>query len=148
MRFVLRQTTPECKFALFTFEGDREIALAAGYIEISEDDYLAIKAQLKCWDSEGNIVPYVKTPTHIERERIAAVKARNYERKKQIEKIQRWFEKYDTQVAEYGRAMRLGTTIALHINDEIFETISDMDARAVEKANEIKRLREEFEPVE
>ena len=53
-----------------------------------------------------------------------------------------WFDKYDMQVKQAERAIRLGKEIDIHINDKVYKSIKELDSEANEKAKELKMLRQ------
>lgn len=66
-----------------------------------------------------------------------------FEEKLEIGNIEYWFAKYDLQVKEYERAVRLGLTANIHIGDKMYTTIEELDAEAEDKAKRLKELTNE-----
>ena len=52
-----------------------------------------------------------------------------------------WFDKYDMQVKQAERAIRLGEKIDIHIDDKVYQSIKELDSEANEKAKDLKMLR-------
>lgn len=48
----------------------------------------------------------------------------------EIRQIESWFEKYDMQVKQYERCVRLGITCDLHIDNIVYNSITDLDNQA------------------
>ena len=53
-----------------------------------------------------------------------------------------WFDKYDMQVKQAERAIRLGEEIDIHIDDNVYQSIKELDLEASKKAKELKTLRQ------
>ncbi len=57
------------KFCCATFSaGLPEVALKSGYVEVSDEDYVALCNRTKCWEN-GILVDYIKTAEDIAREK-------------------------------------------------------------------------------
>ena len=59
-----------------------------------------------------------------------------------IMELLNWFDKYDMQVKQAERALRLGEEIDIHIDDKVYKSIKELDLEAIEKAKELKMLRQ------
>lgn len=53
-----------------------------------------------------------------------------------------WFDKYDMQVKQAERAIRLGEEADIHIDGVVYKSIKELDSEANEKAKELKTLRQ------
>lgn len=68
-------------------------------------------------------------------------KALDEDRAKELEL---WFEKYDMQVKQYERDLRLGARSNIHIDDQTYASINELDLEAKSKAEELARLRKNY----
>lgn len=59
-----------------------------------------------------------------------------------IMELLNWFDKYDMQVKQAERAIRLGKEIDIHIDDKVYQSIKELDSEANEKAKDLKMLRQ------
>lgn len=118
------------------------------YVRISDADAKALLNQKKCWNDNNELVDYVPSERRKKAERNRQIEKRNIERQFRITAREKWFEKYDIQVAEYNRAVRLGIEPSIHIGDKVYKSIDELDADAVIKSNEIKQIKSEMEPYE
>lgn len=53
-----------------------------------------------------------------------------------------WFDKYDMQVKQAERSIRLGEKIDIHIDGKVYQSIKELDSEANEKAKDLKILRQ------
>ena len=53
-----------------------------------------------------------------------------------------WFDKYDMQVKQAERAIRLGEEADIHIDGIVYKSIKELDSEANEKAKDLKMLRQ------
>lgn len=114
------------------FMGDKEEALNAGYIAISEEQLRGLKNRELCW-MDKQLVPYEKTEADIAKE---TLKQKREVTQNEIREIQAWFAEYDNQIKQYERCVRLGIAY-----DNKLGTIEELDAQAAEKAMRLSQLR-------
>ncbi len=109
------------------------------FYELDKDykNVIPFKFKLEKTDDEG-IYKLVEleefSPLKKERDEKIAKKREELSRqvslKNELSTLKDWFEKYDMQVKQYERCVRLGITCDLHIDNIVYNSITDLDNQA------------------
>jgi len=126
-----------------TFKGDREIALASGYVEVTEQDYADLIATKKKWEN-GYIVD---DTTYDERQRAKEEDERKRQEREEIQNqinaLKNWFDiyyrKYNEKLTRFA-ALEIEETIEDTVRGKTYNTLRDLYVEAEVVKSEINML--------
>ena len=130
MRFYYNPTTHKIYEHCF-YDEDNEHS-GCPFFDMSFEDWCE-----KMQSHQTNQVPYFENGEIVLKEE--EVQLSNDDK---IMELLSWFDKYDMQVKQAERAIRLGEEADIHIDGVVYKSIGELDLEANEKAKEIKMLRQ------
>lgn len=109
------------------------------FIAVSDEELWDFKCHKLCWNDDGTAL--IESGKSAESIAYWTKRATQDEARNEMPWLLEWFSKYDVQVAEYNRAIRLGLKPELHIDNTVYDTITELDTAAMAKAARLKECR-------